>query len=149
MSPVSSPSSRAEVLQLVGRAREAALAYQREILRLPPPAQLHAGFAGEGKVYHGKEFLADVDYKLKDVEEEDKDVFPMGHRERGEPSDARTGQRGVYGWLRTPGRKDSVLTPHVGTRLQLILEDGRALEFTVTKATGTDSWLVQCYDSPR
>lgn len=143
----SQPPADGDLFGVLSRARAAAAAHRKAALQLPPPLRVHDSIEGRGQVYVGEQLLVEGDYWLRDVEEVDKTVFPTGHHESGEPSDARTGTRGVYGRLRADARTN-VLGAYVGTPLTLRLQDGRTLEFTVTKVlTGDDAlyphYLVQ------
>ncbi len=134
----------ADVARTLRHAQAAALDYHKDALRLPPPLRVHASIEGEGTVCHGERTLCEVAYWLKDVEEDDTSVFPTGHPRDGEPTDARTGSRGLYGFLRG-STKDNVLGAFIGTPLTLRAQDGRALEFTVTKVLTAEDALFPNY----
>lgn len=138
--PHSAPDG--ELFRIMRRARAAALAHQAAAPQLPPPLVVHEVIEGRGEIYLGGALLTAADYWLKDVEEVDKTVFPLGDRGLGEPSDARTGQRGTFGWLLTPS-KDYVLRPYIGTPMTLALQDGRVWSFTVAKVLWVNNYLVQ------
>ena len=131
-----------QLFRILHRIREAAGAHRGAAVQLPPPLIVHEVIEGRGEVYLGGQLLTAVDYRIKDVEEVDKTVFPMGDRGLGEPTDVRTGQRGTFGWLFTPS-KDYLLRPYVGTPLTLALHDGRVLSFAVTKVLWMNHYLVQ------
>lgn len=83
-------------------------------------------FKGEGKVYKGAQFIADVNYSIKEVEEMH-DTEPSG----GAPSEELAGQRNICGTVRSPLAE--LLADYLGARLTLHFQDGRVLDFTVTK----------------
>lgn len=142
MTPTPPTAETGDLSRILRRARAATLAHKKAAPQMPSPLRIHELIEGRGEVYLGERLLTTADYWLKDVEETDKTVFPTGDRGHGEPSDSRTGQRGTFGWLRTP-TKDSVLRPHVGAPMTLVLQDGRALPFTVTKVLWVDNYVVQ------
>jgi hypothetical protein len=105
------------------------------------PLRLHATFEGRGRVYDGARLLADVEYQLRDVEEV--------HRVaafRGETAETIAGQRGVYGIVKSPAPR--VLAGFVGARLELVLDDGSHLPFTVVKVTTAHIYLIQGLGEP-
>lgn len=88
--------------------------------------------AGRGDVYAGGRRLAGVDYLLKDVEEVVYKDAPGG----GSGRDAVSGERTIYGFIKSP--EAEAVGPYLGETLTLRLQDGRALDFAVAK-----SFLVQ------
>lgn len=105
------------------------------------PLRVHATFEGRGRAYDGAQLVAEVEYLLRDVEE--------AHRVaafRGETAETIPGQRGVYGILKSPVAR--VLANFVGARLELVLDDGRHLPFTVVKVTTAHIYLIQGLGEP-
>jgi hypothetical protein len=113
-----------------------------------PAAQPTAGLVvrgrleGRGEVYDDDRLLADVDYKLKDVEEVRR-VGSAGREHAGDP----VGLRNIYGTLIVV--EAGMLADLVGRRLRLQLEDGRWLPFTVSKVLGPHRRLIQGLDAAR
>jgi hypothetical protein len=107
-------------------------------LELTATLHVRERFEGHGRVYDGDRLLSEVDYSLKDVEEE-LDTLPMG-------SDTPVpvmGKRNIFGYVRVPPSWEEVLVPYVGSRLMLRLEDGRRLPFTVAKVMRMNRFLIQ------
>jgi hypothetical protein len=97
---------------------------------------LHERLEGLGEVFDGERLIADVEYALKDVEE------PHGRSSHPEDAPPATRpQRNIYGVVKP--RAANALTPYVGERLTLRLQDGRRLPFTVAKVMGTFRYLLQ------
>jgi len=99
--------------------------------------RIYETLEGRGKAYDGERLLAEVDYVLKDVEEVE---YTMASRE-GDGSEARVGERNLYGIVKSP--QAGVLGGYVGTSLILQLEDGRLFPFTVAKAIHIHAFLIQ------
>ena len=96
--------------------------------------RVHARLRGRGRVYDGAQVVAEVTYRLFDVEEPAHTVVGDG------ASGATTGERDIYGRLETSDAV--VLGAYIRVRLALRLDDGRQLPFTVTRVTGARALLV-------
>ncbi len=106
-------------------------------MQLASELRVHEALRGSGRVSVGERVLAEVDYKLKDVEE----VQRPGPGVRGYFPGGEAGVRTVYGVVTT--REARALDAYVGTPLVLRLDDGRLLDFTVAKAMEPRMYLVQ------
>jgi hypothetical protein len=118
--------------------------------------QLHGSLTGRGTVYEGERLLAEAEYRLADVRElvyapaaTDGELRRELGR-RGLPT--VPGERSVYGLLRSP--QAGVLSPLLGSRLTLRLDDERLLDFNVVQVLhgdgGLDPWanalLIQAFE---
>ena len=97
--------------------------------------RVFGSFKGKGRAYKGDEFIAEVDYSIKEVEEMLDMELPRG-RSSGEVA----GQRTIYGIVESPLAK--ILYGYLGTKLTLHFQDGRVLDFTVTQKLGGDACLI-------
>jgi hypothetical protein len=97
---------------------------------------VHEKSKGAGEVYDGEQLLAEVDYSLKDVEE-----LHGGVSQPPGASGLRAGLRNVYGVV--AASEPNTLAGYVGGRLTLRLDDGRQLDFTISKVMGSRRFLIQ------
>ncbi len=88
--------------------------------------RVFGSFNGTGKVYKGEQFVADVNYSIKEVEE-----VLITKPSEGAPSEEVPGQRNICGVVRSP--LVELLALYLGARLTLHFQDGRVLDFTVAK----------------
>ena len=107
-------------------------------LELTATLHVRERFEGHGQVYDGDRLLTEVDYALKDVEEE-LDTLPPG----SDTPVLAMGKRNIFGYVRVPPSWEEVLVPFVGSRLMLRLDDGRQLPFTIAKVMRMNRFLVQ------
>ncbi len=98
--------------------------------------RVYERFEGRGKAYKGEQFIADVYYLIKEVEE----VLKIKHFEGG-TSEEVAGQRNICGIVRSP--QADVLSGYVGARLTLHFQDGLMLDFTVSKKVKGKTCLIQ------
>lgn len=95
-----------------------------------------SGFKGKGKVYKEEQFIADVNYYIKEVEQIIDTALLVGG-----PSAEIAGQRNIYGIVETP--LADLLFTYLGARLTLYFEDARLLDFTVTQKVAKTTCLIQ------
>jgi hypothetical protein len=107
-------------------------------LELTAALHVHERFDGRGAAYNGDRLLAEVDYSLKDVQEELDTIVQLG-----DSPVRRSGQRNIYGALRVNPADADALAAFVGLPLMLRLEDGRHLPFTVAKVMRMNRFLIQ------
>jgi hypothetical protein len=92
---------------------------------------------GSGHAYDGDALIAPVVYALNDVA-----LAPSASVvEDGTSPAGDDGERNLYGLLRFA--QADILTPYIGARLTLQLQDGRRLPFTVAKRLTETSSLIQ------
>jgi hypothetical protein len=99
-------------------------------------------YKGRGKIYQGEQFIAEVNYSIKEVEQViDPTLLVAG------PTVEIAGQRNICGIIESPHAKH--LFRYLGARLTLHFQDGRLLDFTVTQNPGKDTCLIQSLGSFR
>lgn len=97
---------------------------------------VHASYRGTGRAYEGEQFVAEVDYLLKEVEESLDAVPPITR-----PAGGSAGARTIYGFIKSPSA-ESLYNRYLGKVLTLHCEDGRALDFSITQKPEVNACLV-------
>jgi hypothetical protein len=101
------------------------------------PLRVIRKLTGRGDVLDGGRVVADVDYVLRDVEEDAGDHTPPTVDVTGSPA----GRRNVYGLIACPA--PGALSDYLGAPITLQLEDGATLPITISKVLGPHRYLVQ------
>lgn len=105
------------------------------------PLRFHDELAGLGQVYDGEQLLADVEYRLFEVEEVNGSASATEPSADGPATASVVGERNVYGIVKWP--RAEALDTYMGARLILRLQDRRVIEFAIAKVLPANSVLVQ------
>ncbi len=93
-------------------------------------------FKGQGKAYKDDDFIADVDFSIKEIE-----MLPGPEPSPIALSTGVVEQRNICGILESPLAES--FYNNIGAKMKLHAQDGRVLDFTVTHKLGGNSCLIQ------
>ncbi len=97
--------------------------------------KLIESFNGKGKVYNGEQFIADVNYSIKEIEEALNVELSEGRASR------EVEQRTICGIVEST--QVELLYSYLGARLTLHFQDGRVLDFAVTDKLSGNNCLIK------